>query len=63
MSKIRIEIEKVVSNAEKLNSTLNAFLSIDRAYALSQAEELANASFQGKLYGVPIAIKDNICTS
>lgn len=63
MSKIRIEIEKVVSNAEKLNSTLNAFLSIDRAYALSKAEELANASFHGKLYGVPIAIKDNICTS
>ncbi len=63
MSKIKIEIEKVISNAEKLNSTLNAFLSIDRAYALSQAEELANASFQGKLYGMPIAIKDNICTS
>lgn len=63
MSKIKIEIEKVISNAEKLNSTLNAFLSIDRAYALSKAEELANASFHGKLYGVPIAIKDNICTS
>jgi aspartyl-tRNA(Asn)/glutamyl-tRNA(Gln) amidotransferase subunit A len=63
--------------AEDLNSTLNAFLQIDRAGASRRAEELdksfgAEASEGGAqsdgalstrqtLRGIPIAIKDNIC--
>ncbi|GIU81735.1 MAG: glutamyl-tRNA(Gln) amidotransferase subunit A [Pyrinomonadaceae bacterium] len=63
MSQIRAKIEKVLDNAERLNEVLNAFLTIDREYALKRADELENSPIHGKLHGVPIAVKDNICTS
>ncbi|MDT5269822.1 MAG: aspartyl-tRNA(Asn)/glutamyl-tRNA(Gln) amidotransferase subunit [Acidobacteriota bacterium] len=51
--------------AERLNETLNAFLQIDRAGALQRAKELDSVpSDESKalpLYGVPLALKDNIC--
>ncbi|MBC7929451.1 MAG: hypothetical protein H7Z38_02690, partial [Rubrivivax sp.] len=59
---------RAVAAAEKLNDTLNAFLQIDRAGAISRAEELdkeadgaqANAgATQTPLRGIPIALKDN----
>lgn len=59
----RSVVEASVNAAEKLNDTLNAFLQIDRAGALSRAEELDDAEADSKrtLTGIPIAIKDNIC--
>jgi aspartyl-tRNA(Asn)/glutamyl-tRNA(Gln) amidotransferase subunit A len=63
MSQIRSRIEKVLENADRLNKTLNAFLTIDKEYALRRAQELENSLVQGKLYGLPIAVKDNICTN
>jgi len=62
MSQISSKIQKVLKNAEKLNETLNAFLTIDKDYALKRAQELEASATQGKLHGLPIAIKDNICT-
>src|ERR1044072_4538055 len=50
--------------AERLNETLNAFLQIDREGALRRAKELDAAAGESKalaLYGVPLAVKDNIC--
>ncbi|MDT4897461.1 MAG: aspartyl-tRNA(Asn)/glutamyl-tRNA(Gln) amidotransferase subunit [Acidobacteriota bacterium] len=48
--------------AEQLNETLNAFLQLDRAGALSRAEEIDAAGETNRaLNGIPIAIKDNIC--
>ncbi|MER3426847.1 MAG: Asp-tRNA(Asn)/Glu-tRNA(Gln) amidotransferase GatCAB subunit A [Pyrinomonas sp.] len=53
--------------AESLNETLNAFLEIDRQGASSCAEQLDRVLDQKAgdvrlpLFGVPIAIKDNIC--
>ncbi|QQS41096.1 MAG: Asp-tRNA(Asn)/Glu-tRNA(Gln) amidotransferase subunit GatA [Acidobacteriota bacterium] len=51
-------IKAALDAAERLNPELNAFLSIHREEALAKA---ANAG-EGPLGGLPIAIKDNICT-
>lgn len=58
---------RALDAAERLNPTLNAFLQIDRAGALLQAEEYdrRRSNKQGDelipLGGTPVAIKDNIC--
>jgi aspartyl-tRNA(Asn)/glutamyl-tRNA(Gln) amidotransferase subunit A len=59
---IRSNIEKTLDNAEKLNETLNSFLTIEREYAMKRAEELDNDSGEKALKGLSIAVKDNICT-
>ncbi len=57
------EIEKTLNNAEKLNETLNSFLTIERDYATGRAEEVESSSDENQsLRGVAIAVKDNICT-
>ncbi len=62
MSEIKSNIEKTLDNAEKLNETLNCFLTIEREYAMKRAEELENSSEEQVLKGAAIAVKDNICT-
>lgn len=63
MSEIKANIEKTLKSAEKLNESLNCFLSIERENALRRAEELeSNSSENQLLRGVAIAVKDNICT-
>ena len=57
----RQSVEFSITAAERLNETLNAFLEIDREGALRQASELEKRAAAGPLWGVPIAIKDNIC--
>lgn len=59
---IRSNIETILDNAEKLNGTLNSFLSIDRGPALERAESLDGISDELPLKGCAIAVKDNICT-
>lgn len=60
---IRSHIEKTLDNAEKLNETLNCFLSVEREKSLTRADELEkNQGADQPLYGVAIAVKDNICT-
>lgn len=59
---IREQIEKTLTNAEKLNGELNSFLSIEREYALKRADEVEKDSGEKPLRGVAIALKDNICT-
>ena len=56
-------VKKSVDAAEKLNPTLNAFLTIEREYAESRASEIEQNAVENQLLrGVPIAVKDNICT-
>ena len=55
-------IEKTLSNAEKLNAELNAFISIDREGATALAESLDSDSSGKPLAGFTVALKDNICT-
>ncbi|MFM8441568.1 MAG: Asp-tRNA(Asn)/Glu-tRNA(Gln) amidotransferase subunit GatA [Acidobacteriota bacterium] len=54
------KINEAVDRAEKLNAKLNAFITIDREYALSQAKAVEGGA--GKLAGIAVALKDNICT-
>ncbi len=57
---ISSNIEKALGDAERLNPQLNSFLSIEREHATTRAAELS--SRESKLGGMPIAVKDNICT-
>lgn len=44
------------------SSDLNCFISTSKEYASSRARELENEEVGGLLWGIPIAIKDNIVT-
>lgn len=44
------------------NSSLNAFITLDKENALKKAEELENKEVDNLLFGIPVAIKDNIIT-
>lgn len=63
MSEIKNRIEKTLDSAEKLNETLNSFLSIERNHAIERAENLDKSANENQpLRGFAIAVKDNICT-
>ena len=59
---IEAEIEKILDNAERLNSELNSFLSIEREHALERASTLDASADAAPLKGFAVAVKDNICT-
>ena len=59
---ITSDIEKTLDNAERLNSELNSFLSIEREHATKRASEIENSSDDLRLKGLAVAVKDNICT-
>lgn len=40
---------------------LNAFITLDKENAIKKAKELTNIDASNLLYGIPVAIKDNIC--
>ncbi len=44
------------------NADLNAFITLDKEGALEKAKELENKEVDNLLFGMPIAIKDNIMT-
>lgn len=54
-------VKESISNAESLNGELNAFLSIEKVHAMARVSGLEETG--GPINGVPIALKDNICTS
>lgn len=51
---------------EKKEKSINAFISTNKEYAIKRAEEVQikinSGELTGPLAGVPIAVKDNICT-
>lgn len=61
-------VESVVATALSAaeTSTLGAFISVDREGALRRAKDLDDARRDGRvlgpLAGIPVAVKDNICT-
>lgn len=55
-------IGKTISDAERLNPELGAFISIDRDGAMATAESLDADSSGKAIAGFTVAIKDNICT-
>ncbi|MBX7230709.1 MAG: Asp-tRNA(Asn)/Glu-tRNA(Gln) amidotransferase subunit GatA [Bdellovibrionales bacterium] len=64
--KAREVIEKYLGRAQKLNQRLNAFISLNQEGALAQADKIdqmvASGKDPGPLAGVPMAIKDMLCT-
>ena len=55
-------VEKALNDAERLNPQLNSFLSIETGHALARVAELEQNRGQLPLYGMTVAVKDNICT-
>jgi aspartyl-tRNA(Asn)/glutamyl-tRNA(Gln) amidotransferase subunit A len=55
-------IARTLDAAERLDPELNAFLTIEREAAMARAAELDSAEGELPLKGLPIAIKDVICT-
>lgn len=57
--------EAYLDRIEKLDGDYNCFVTVDRAGALAQAEEIQKridaGELTGPLAGVPVAIKDNMC--
>jgi aspartyl-tRNA(Asn)/glutamyl-tRNA(Gln) amidotransferase subunit A len=56
-------VRQALDRVEKLNPTLNAFNSVDADRALAQARAVDDGTRTGELAGVPIGLKDNLCTS
>ena len=58
--------EAALAQADRLQPTLNSFITILRDQAMDQAREqeaaLARGEYLGPLQGIPIGIKDNIAT-
>lgn len=59
--------ERLLSRVEAVDPKVRAFLSVNRSSVLEQAaridQKLAQGGKVGMLCGVPVAVKDNICTS
>jgi aspartyl-tRNA(Asn)/glutamyl-tRNA(Gln) amidotransferase subunit A len=53
----------IIDRIEKLEPTIQAFNSIWQDRALEQAKSADQGNRPGELSGIPIAIKDNLCTS
>ena len=54
-------VEEAFDRIEK-NSDLNAFITLNKEEAIKRAKELENIEVDNLFFGIPIAIKDNICT-
>ncbi len=56
-----------LARSERLNPTLNAFITVTAELALAQAqraeEQIAAGNYRGPLHGIPFALKDNIDTA
>ena len=57
--------DNILSTLEKIeNDELNAYISIDREGSIKRAkkldEKIKNGEKLGSLFGVPVAVKDNI---
>lgn len=63
---VREAAEAVLEQIEKQEEKLHCYVTVDREGALKQAEEVQKkidaGELSGPLAGVPVAIKDNMCT-
>lgn len=63
---VKEAVEAVLDNIEKKEAAYHCYVTVDREGALKQAEEIQkkidDGTLSGPLAGVPVAIKDNMCT-
>ena len=55
-------VEEAFENIEK-DKELNAYITLNKEEAIKQAKELENKEVDNILFGLPIAVKDNIITN
>ena len=59
-------VKEALAQAEAKESSVHAYVSLNPDYALERAEQvqkqIADGTLTGPLAGVPVAIKDNMCT-
>ena len=63
---VKEAVEAVLEKKKKKEDTYHCYVTVDREGALKQAEEIQkkidDGTLNGPLAGVPVAIKDNMCT-
>lgn len=63
---VKEAVEACLKQIDKVEDKINSFVTIDREKALNRAEEvqrgIEDGTYTGPLAGVPVAIKDNMCT-
>ncbi|MGN0403932.1 MAG: Asp-tRNA(Asn)/Glu-tRNA(Gln) amidotransferase subunit GatA [Bariatricus sp.] len=63
---VKEAVEACLEQIDKVEDKVNSFVTIDREKALKRAEEvqkgIEEGLYTGPLAGVPVAIKDNMCT-
>ena len=63
---VKEAVEESLKNIEIIEKDVNSFVTLDKEGALKQAEEVQkkidNGELTSPLAGVPVAIKDNMCT-
>lgn len=63
---VKEAVEAVLDNIEKKEDTYHCYVTVNREGALKQAEEIQkkinDGTLSGPLAGVPVAVKDNMCT-
>lgn len=63
---VKEAVEASFAQIEKYEAELNCYVTTDKEQALKRAEEvqqgIEDGIFNGPLAGVPVAVKDNICT-
>jgi aspartyl-tRNA(Asn)/glutamyl-tRNA(Gln) amidotransferase subunit A len=52
---------EIADNADKINGAVHSFISVDKDEIVQRAVGVESQGKSGALYGVPVAIKDNIC--
>ncbi|MCK4851673.1 MAG: Asp-tRNA(Asn)/Glu-tRNA(Gln) amidotransferase subunit GatA [Candidatus Omnitrophica bacterium] len=51
----------LADRASRIDENIHAFASLDRETVIRDASRLENEVTKGRLWGIPVAIKDNIC--
>ena len=63
---VKEAVEACLDQIEKVEDKVNSFVTIDKEKVLARAEEvqrgIEDGTYTGPLAGVPMAIKDNMCT-
>ncbi len=54
-------VEEAFDRIEK-NEKLNCFITLNKEEAINKAKELENKEVDNLFFGIPISVKDNICT-